>query len=79
MWFWPIIYGHLVSRDCLFVGGEEETGGILVAEEAFYQGENNLCKKQSLRVVVAVYHATIVAIEHGLLKKCWPIVISFNL
>ena len=24
-------------RDCLFVGGEEQTGGILVAEEAFYQ------------------------------------------
>ena len=24
-------------RDCLFVGGAEESGGILVAEEAFYQ------------------------------------------
>ena len=24
-------------RDCLFLGGAEETGGILVAEEAFYQ------------------------------------------
>ena len=26
-----------MPRDCLFIGGPEETGGILVAEEAFYQ------------------------------------------
>ena len=24
-------------RDCLFPGGEEGAGGVLVAEEAFYQ------------------------------------------
>ena len=24
-------------RDCLFTGGDEESGGILIAEEAFYQ------------------------------------------
>ena len=25
------------TRDCLFPGGEEGAGGVLVAEEAFYQ------------------------------------------
>ena len=25
------------NRDCLFPGGEEGAGGVLVAEEAFYQ------------------------------------------
>ena len=28
---------HVALKDCLFPGGEEGTGGILVAEEAFYQ------------------------------------------
>jgi hypothetical protein len=28
---------RLLCRDCLFIGGEEQSGGILVAEEAFYQ------------------------------------------
>ena len=28
---------HFPNRDCLFPGGEEGAGGVLVAEEAFYQ------------------------------------------
>ena len=28
---------HKNVRDCLFPGGEEGAGGVLVAEEAFYQ------------------------------------------
>ena len=28
------------------------------------------------RAVVAVYHVTVVAIGHGLMKKFWPIVIG---
>ena len=30
-------YYLFFPRDCLFIGGEEESGGILIAEEAFYQ------------------------------------------
>lgn len=37
-------------RDCLFPGGEEGTGGILVAEEAFYQSLLDLeCQNPELR------------------------------
>ena len=28
------------------------------------------------QVVVVVYHVTMVAIGHGLLKKCWPLVLD---
>ena len=37
-------------RDCLFPGGEEGSGGILVAEEAFYQSLLDLeCQNPELR------------------------------
>ena len=30
-------FNFFSNRDCLFPGGEEGAGGVLVAEEAFYQ------------------------------------------
>ena len=32
------------------------------------------CEYATMVSVVVVYHVTIVAIGHGLLKKCWPFV-----
>jgi len=40
-------------------------GGVYFLTRAFY-----------IVVIVVVYHATIVAIGHGLLKKVWPLVIG---
>ena len=38
-----------------------------------------VCITVNCLLVVVVYHVTIVAIGHGLLKKCWPLVLGCGL
>ena len=42
----------------------------------FLVGHLTVVQTRHLDIVVVVYHVTIVAIGHGLLKKFWPMVIG---
>ena len=48
------------------------------AEFGFFQalGKQTGCTVLIFLVVAVVYHVTIVAIRHGLLKKSWPLVLG---
>ena len=50
----------------------------MIVEETANKPNREIIDRDRYIYVVVVYHVTIVAIGHGLLKKCWPLVPGYR-